>query len=121
MDSITTLGLSERLERVLAYLFGWVSGLLLFLVEKNRNVRWQAAQSLVTFGSLSLLSFGVGLLRNILGWIPIIGGLTVPGLTLLLTVLGWVTVLLWIWLMVMAWNHPNYRLPFVCTWVDSLV
>lgn len=34
MHRMTTLGLNERQERVLAYMFGWVSGLLLFLLEK---------------------------------------------------------------------------------------
>jgi len=53
MQDMTTLGMSERLERVLAYAFGWVSGIILFMVEKNRNVRWHAAQSMVTFGTLS--------------------------------------------------------------------
>src|SRR6266568_3711476 len=52
MHRMTTLGLDERLERVLAYLFFWVSGILLFWFEKNRNVRWHAAQSMITFGTL---------------------------------------------------------------------
>ncbi len=63
MHRMTTLGLNERLERVLAYAFGWISGLLLFLFEKNRNVRWHAMQSMIVFGSLSVLIVAVNMLR----------------------------------------------------------
>ena len=34
MDRMTSLGLNERLERVLAYAFGWLSGIILFFLEK---------------------------------------------------------------------------------------
>ncbi|HET9919532.1 MAG TPA: hypothetical protein VFQ30_06805 [Ktedonobacteraceae bacterium] len=110
---MTTLGLDERLERVLAYAFGWVSGIILFLLERNRTVRWHAAQSMVTFGLLSVLIFGVSLLKGFLGWIPLIGLLTNAGLGLLISVLWWVMVGLWLWLMIMAWFKPDYRLPFI--------
>ena len=120
MRRTTTLGMEERVERVLAYAFLWVSGLILFLFERNRNVRWHAAQSMVTFGPLSLLLFGVGLLKGFLGWIPIIGWLISPGLNLLSSLLWWATGLLWLWLMIMAWLQPTYRLPFASSWADAL-
>ncbi len=120
MHRITTLGLDERVERVLAYLFFWVSGLLLFVFEKNRNVRWHAAQSMFVFGTLFLLMFGVSMLQSVLGWIPLLGWLISFGLGLLLRILGWTIGLLWLWLMVMAWFHPTYRLPYVSRWVGTL-
>jgi uncharacterized membrane protein len=112
MNRMTTLGLDERLERVLAYAFGWVSGLILFFLEKNRNVRWHAAQSIVTFGTLSILMVIVGMLKSFLAWIPILGWLTSAGLNLLLSALWWVMVILWVWLMIMAFVREDYRLPF---------
>ncbi|GAC1382457.1 MAG: DUF4870 domain-containing protein [Ktedonobacteraceae bacterium] len=117
MNRMTSLGLDERLERVLAYAFGWVSGIILFFLEKNRNVRWHAAQSMVTFGILSILMFAVSMLRNFLAWIPLIGWLTSAGLGLLISALWWVMVILWIWLMVMAFVKEDYRLPIVSDWV----
>jgi len=118
----TVLGFDERVERVLAYAFLWISGVLLFMVEvrpteSSRNVRWHAAQSMLTFGTLSLLILGVSLLKGMLGWIPMLGLLTNFGLGLLLNVLWWTTGILWIWLMVMAWVHPRYCLPLVGEWV----
>ena len=117
MNRMTSLGMNERLERVLAYAFGWVSGLILFFLEKNRNVRWHAAQSMVTFGTLSVLMFLVSLLKGFLAWIPLLGWLTSAGLGLLLSALWWVTVILWVWLMVMAFVREDYRLPIVSDWI----
>ena len=121
MHRMTTLGLDERLEGVLAYMFLVVSGLVLFLFEKNRNVRWHAAQSMVTFGALFLLSLGVSILKGMLAWIPILSLLTNFGLGLLLNALGWLTLFLWIWLMVMVWIRPDYRLPVVSKWVRYFI
>src|SRR5947207_15990072 len=102
MNRMTTLGLDERLERVLAYAFGWVSGLILFFLEKNRNVRWHAAQSIVTFGTLSILMVIVGILKSFMAWITILGWLSSDGLKLLLSAHWWVMVVIWIWPMLMA-------------------
>jgi uncharacterized membrane protein len=121
MHRITTLGLDERIERVLAYSLFWVSGLVLLLVEKNQNVRRHALQSLITFGTLSLLIVGVTMLNGVLSWIPLLGILTSFGLGLLLRILWWTWFILWIWLIIMAWSHPNYRLPLVSTWIQKSV
>jgi uncharacterized membrane protein len=118
----TSLGMNPRLERVLAYAFFWVSGIILFFVErKDRTVRWHAAQSMVTFGLLFLLMFGVSMLSNFLSWIPILGGLTSLGLGLLMRALGWVIGILWVWLMINAWFKPDYRLPIIGNWIRYLV
>ncbi|HLJ35450.1 MAG TPA: hypothetical protein VKU38_17480 [Ktedonobacteraceae bacterium] len=118
----TSLGMNPRLERVLAYAFFWVSGLILFFVErKDRSVRWHAAQSMVTFGLLFLLMFGVSMLSNFLSWIPILGGLTSLGLGLLMRALGWIIGILWVWLMINAWFKPDYRLPIIGNWIRYLV
>src|SRR5437588_12919263 len=120
MNRMTTLGLDVRLERVLAYALGWVSGLILFLIEKNRNVRWHAAQSMITFGTLSLLTFAVGMLKNFLAWLPVLGWLTDAGLGLLLSALWWITIFLWVLLIIMAWLRPDFRLPYFGRWADYL-
>jgi uncharacterized membrane protein len=117
MNRMTSLGLDVRVERVLAYAFGWVSGIILFFFEKNRNVRWHAAQSMVTFGSLSILMLVVSMLRGYLAWIPIIGWIATAGLGLLLSILGWVFGILWVWLIIMAIVREDYRLPIVGDWI----
>src|SRR5207245_11434611 len=113
MNRMTSLGMDERLERVLAYSLGWISGLILFFLEKNRNVRWHAVQSMVTFGSLSVLMFAISLLKGFLAWILLLGWLTSAGLGLLLSVLGWVTLIRWVGLSCMAFVGEAYGLRFV--------
>ena len=116
----TTLGLDERTERVLAYLFIWISGIFFLLFEKNRNVRWHALQSTLVFGALSLGMFAVMILKAVLGFrlslnpllTVVLGSLTAFGLNVLVTILVWVSVILWLWLMWMAFFKPHYRLPF---------
>jgi uncharacterized membrane protein len=40
---------------VLSYLFGWISGLAFLLFDRRPFVRYHAAQSVMVFGTLSLL------------------------------------------------------------------
>ena len=117
----TTLGLSERFERVLAYMFFCFSGVVLFIFEKNRNVRWHAMQSMLTFGTLFVLMFVVNMLKHILGIIPLLGWLTNFGLGLLFSMLEVLTLILWLWLMAMATVRPDYRLPFIGKWVRIFI
>src|SRR5690349_20526107 len=47
---------NQNTNAALCYLFGWVTGLIFLLVEKdNKFVRFNAAQSLLTFGVLGVL------------------------------------------------------------------
>ena len=131
IEGPTTLGLPERWERALIYplsllagLFiplGWLLGLLVFFIEKNRNVRWHALQAATTFGLLSILLFVVNLLKGVLGLIPLLGFFTTFGLGLLGLVIWWAMIILAIYLTIMAWYRPNYRLPFVSTLIDRWI
>ncbi|HJT55613.1 MAG TPA: DUF4870 domain-containing protein [Ktedonobacteraceae bacterium] len=117
----TTFGLDERLESILVHavslvisLFvffplGWLPGLILYFIERNRNVKVQSAQSAIVFGVLSILYFLVHLLQFVLGWIPIIGG----GLALFASIIMWVMIILAVYLIIRVWFRPDYRLPFV--------
>ncbi len=117
-DAPTSLGLSERLERVLAYPLGWISGLILFFLERrNQNVQWHAKQSMAVFGPLSIIYFLVSLLGSILGNILLIGPLLALVLGFLANVILWIGIVLAVWLIIMAWFRPTYRLPFVSNWL----
>lgn len=124
----TTIGLPERLERTLIYplillaglyipVIGWLIALLLglavFFIEKNRNVRLHALQAATTFGLLSILYAVVILVKSLLGAVPLLGFLTTVGLGLLASVIWWVMIILAVYLMIMVWFRPTYRLPFV--------
>lgn len=117
MYRVTSLGLNIRLERMLAYALLWVSGAFLFFIEKNRSVRFHAVQAMITFAPLSVLFFVAGMMKQMLSYIPLLNIVTNFGLGLLQNILGWVMVLLWVWLMFMAGiqseKGTDYHLPFV--------
>ena len=102
----TTLGLSERTERVLAYAIPIVSGLVLWAVEKNPTVKRHARQAVVVFTPIFLLWGALVLIAGLLGFVPIINLLDylinpVAGL------IKWVGIILWVILMVMAFFLPD--------------
>jgi uncharacterized membrane protein len=93
-----TTSLTPNIAGLLCYLGVWVTGIIFIVLEqKNKWVRFHAAQSIVTFGSLFLISM-------IFGWIPIVGHILSP-------ILGIIGFILWIILMVKAYHGEYYKLP----------
>lgn len=102
----TALGLPENVEALLTYVFGFLTGFLFLLIEKeNQFVRFHAMQSLSTFITLFVASFAVGFVP-IIGWM--IGLLLVP-----------VNFILWIFLMYKAFIGERYALPVIGAFVEK--
>lgn len=96
--SKSSLGLNQNITAVLAYVFGWVSGLIILLLEKdNAYVRFHAMQSIVVFGSLSLLS--VLILAMLLFF------------AFLIPLLNLFAIVLWVILMIKAYQGHYFKLP----------
>jgi uncharacterized membrane protein len=93
----TTSGLKPNIAALLCYLLGWITGLIFFLIEKNKFVRFHAMQSIVVFGALSVVQI-------VLTMIPILGWALIP----VVTVVG---LILWIVLMVKAYQGEKLKLP----------
>jgi uncharacterized membrane protein len=101
----TSIGLEENWAGVLAYFFGFLSGLIVLLIEKeNRFVRFHAMQSLVLFGGYFVLMWVLTSMA-FLG-LDILWALVSLPLNILLFVL-------WIILMVKAYNGEEFRLPVI--------
>jgi len=101
----TSTGLEANVAGLLCYVLGWVSGLVFILIEKeNKFVRFHAVQSIVTFGSITVVS----VVFSILAIIPYIG--------LVFGIINWIIGLLafvlWIVLMVKAYQGATYKLPW---------
>ncbi|RWZ58237.1 DUF4870 domain-containing protein [Halobacillus fulvus] len=96
----SSTGLQENVGGLLAYLLGFVTGIVLLLVEKeNDKIRFHSMQSIIVFGGL----FVIGIVSN---FIPIIG-------LLISLLLAPVSLVLWILLMVKAYQGERYHLPVV--------
>lgn len=94
----TSIGMQANVAALLCYLAGWITGLIFYLIEKeNKYVRFHAFQSLVTFGALTVLTI-------ILSFIPVIGWALIP-------VLYIAELVLWIVLMVKAYQGDKFKLP----------
>ena len=107
----TALGLEPNVAALLAYLFGWVGGLVFFLTEKeNKFVRFAAMQSI-------LLSVGAMVLYWVLGVVIAALAFATYGLGallgLLMPLLGVGFLVVWIMLMVKAYNGEEWELPVV--------
>lgn len=106
-----TEGLQENVAGLLCYLLGWVTGIIFLLIDKRPWVKFQAAQSIVLFGGLTALrialAFMGGLFGGLFGW----------GLSSILALVG---VILWIMLMVKAYQHETFRVPIVADIADSI-
>ena len=96
----TSSGMNQNVAGLLCYLAGWITGLIFFLIEKeNRFVRFHAMQSIITFGALTVLFIG-------LGFIPFVGWILMP-------FLGLAQLVLWILLMVKAYQGETFKLPVI--------
>ncbi|MGD0855394.1 MAG: DUF4870 domain-containing protein [Dehalococcoidia bacterium] len=96
----SSTGLEENVAALLSYLVGWITGLIFFLIEKDSKfVKFHAMQSIITFGGLMILSW-------ILASIPFIGW--VIG-----SILGVLALVLWILLMIKAYQGEKFKLPVV--------
>lgn len=96
----TSLGLDPNITGLLCYVFGWVSGLVIILVEKDDDwVRFHAMQSIITFGALTVITIILGSVLFFLAFL-------IP----LINLLG---IVLWIVLMVKAFQGEKFMLPVI--------
>ena len=107
-------GLNENIAGALCYAFGPISGIVALVMEReNKFVRFHALQSTIWFLFLLSSYWVLGLIRSILGVIPLIGGLF--GL-LLVPVLVVGNMVYWgskIVLAYKAYEGKTYKIPVV--------
>ena len=113
MDKTST-GLTENVAGLLCYVLGWVSGVVFLLIEQeNKFVRFHAIQSIVTFGSITVVSIAL----SIIGLIPYLG--------VVFDIANWILRLLafvlWIVLMVKAIQGTKYKLPWAGDFAEKRV
>ena len=95
----TALGCDANVAAALAYLLGWISGVVVLLMEReNQFVRFHALQSVIVFGALSVAWF-LCLSIPILGWL--ISFILIPP----------VSAVIWLLLMFKAYQGERFKLP----------
>jgi len=121
----SSTGLDENIAALLSYVFGWVSGLVFFLIEKDsRLVRFHAMQSL-------LFNVLIGVVITIL-WVVFFVLLLVvsqisdvlSGIFSLVATLLWIAVsigilIAWIMCLIKAYNRQYFKLPIIGNFAEK--
>ena len=94
----STTRLEPNVAGLLCYLGGWITGIIFLVLEpKNKFIRFHAMQSIVTFGFLTIASI-------LLNALPLVGNFFAIAIGILIFIL-------WIILMVKAYQGELYKLP----------
>lgn len=121
----SSTGLDENIAALLSYIFGWLSGLIFFLIEKDsRLVRFHAMQSLLLNISLAVIAVVLWVVWLIMFFIGgMIGDLvgTLFGLIgTLLWVVFWIGILVaWIICLVKAFQGQYFKLPVIGNFAEK--
>ena len=121
----SSTGLDENVAALLSYIFGWVSGLIFFLIEKDsRLVRFHAMQSILLNVSIGVLAFVVWIVVFIL--LIIVSQIsdalsTIVGLLMTLIWLAFSVGILiaWVLCLVKAYQSQYYKLPIIGNFAEK--
>jgi len=105
-------GTNKKTYSILAYLLGWITGLIfLFVGKDDPDVKWNAANSIVVFGGLQIIII-------VLGFIPVVNILTV--------ILGLAAFVYWVIFLIQGLQGTGQRIQapliggFINPYVDQL-
>jgi len=123
----SSAGLDENIAALLAYVFGWVSGLVFFLMEKDSKlVRFHAMQSIllcVVVAVLGIALWVVTFLFLLVGaMLPdIMGSLMALLGTLIWVVFSVALLIAWILCLVRAYQGQFFKLPVIGNMAEKIV
>jgi uncharacterized membrane protein len=104
----TSTGLPPNTAGLLCYIAGWITGIIFFVLEqRNRFVRFHAAQSIVVFGIITVAG-------TVLGLIPVVG----VAFSWIIGIIGFIV---WIIMIVKASSGEWYKLPWAGDVAEKMV
>jgi len=92
-------GLSENVASGLSYVFGWLTGLIFYLIDKRPEVRFHAMQS---------IAFAV--VATLVSWVGRLTGGYIAGLLFLVSIVFFFT---WLFVMIQAFMGRHFKLPVI--------
>ena len=121
----SSTGLDENIAALLSYVFGWVSGLIFFLIEKDsRLVRFHAMQSLLFNVLIAIVAIALWVVFAVLFLVGTqISGVVSTLLTLVATLLWFVfgigILILWIMCLIKAYGRQYFKLPIIGNFAEK--
>ena len=117
--------LDENVAALLSYIFGWVSGLIFFLIEKDsRLVRFHAMQSILFNVLVAIVGFVFWILTFVLVIVGASIGDVIGTIFSLLATLLWVVfsvgiLIAWILCLVKAFQSQYFKLPIIGNFAEK--
>lgn len=113
----TSIGIEENIAGLLCYVLGWISGIYFLVREKeNKFVRYHAIQSIVVFGTITIIYIVIFVILNsvagIFRWIPGFSFVLSIVFGVFAWLLGLLSMILWIILMAYAYQGQRFKLPW---------
>lgn len=118
----TTLGMDQNIEALLCYVGTWITGIVFFVLEtENRFVRFHALQSLIAFGLISVIFIATSILTSIFTFFLPFSLPILILITIINVVLGGLSFVLWVLLMVKAYQGSWFKLPVIGDIVEKRI
>lgn len=100
-------GLQKNVSGLLCYLFGWITGIIFYFIDKDPFVRFHAIQSIIVSVIITVISILLQVLLGAFLW-------RVWFLYTILNLILWVvTVGVWVLCMVKAYHNEKFKLPII--------
>lgn len=106
-------GLAPNLAGALSYVLGLITGIVFLMLEKDSFVRFHAFQSIIASVAWLVFWIAFGIATSILAIIPFLGFLVALLGMLISLVLGLGAMVLWIVLIIKAYQGERWKLPYV--------
>lgn len=115
-------GMEENVAGCLAYLFGWITGLIFLLIDKRQFVKFHAAQSIALNIAFVAVWFAFWIVVLILGFITALLHFPIGFLLgLLFPVIGLGFLAIVIFCMYKAYQHEKFKLPVIGNMVEGMI
>lgn len=110
--------MAENVAGLLCYVLGWITGLIFYFIDKRPFVRFHAAQSIVLFGGLHILHVVLGSFFGFSIFFTGFAGFSV--LWALYGLVGIAVFVLWIVLMIKAYQGERFRVPIAADIAEKI-
>ena len=123
----SSTGLDENIAALLAYIFGWVSGLVFYLIEKDSKlVRFHAMQSILFCVVVAVLGIALWIVTFMLILVAAMVPDVMESLFGLLATLVWLVfsiagLIAWILCVVRAYQGQFFKLPVIGNMAEKIV
>jgi uncharacterized membrane protein len=123
----SSTGLEENIAALLAYIFGWVSGLVFYLIEKDSKlVRFHAMQSILFCVVVAVLGIALWIVTFLLLLVGAAAPDVMGSLLALLATFIWLIfsiafLIAWVLCVVRAYQGQFFKLPLIGNMAEKIV